>query len=387
MDEKQPAVPARNSHGGLGPVSHSISLRETFSCLSVMLRMEMRYVLNMFLMGRSRIWLSRWRHACAGMSDEGFRKAFGTEEQCRAALVRLRWPDGFVCPSCGHRGHCVLAGRGLYQCNRCKKQTSPTAGTIFHATKLPLTLWFAAIHLIVTAKNGISSVELGRRLGVKQPTALGHEAQDHGRVMARREGREAACGAGGDGRRLSRRQAFRQARPGCRRQDTLRRCGLDGFRGTPAQGEAGSRQGLSQAGDRALCPALAGGRGARSSPMASAVGGRSVEGTYAHRPVLTGSGPKAGRAASFKWVNTALSNIKCAITGTYRKIGPNHAERYPRQLRLALQSALSAPDHDPALRPQRRTNPTDALPHPHRRMRLTDKQELFYAGSSGIKWP
>ena len=96
-----------------------------------------------------------------GLSDVAFREAFGTEEQCRAALLRLRWPDGFVCPCCGHRGHCVLAGRGLYQCNRCKKQTSPTAGTIFHATKLPLTLWFAAIHLIVTAKNGISSVELG----------------------------------------------------------------------------------------------------------------------------------------------------------------------------------------------------------------------------------
>ena len=80
-----------------------------------------------------------------GLSDEAFREAFGTEEQCRTALVRLRWPDGFVCPCCGHREHCVLAGRGLY-CNRCKKQTSPTAGTIFHATKLPLTL--AAIHLI-----------------------------------------------------------------------------------------------------------------------------------------------------------------------------------------------------------------------------------------------
>ena len=81
----------------------------------------------------------------------------------------------------------MLAGRGLYQCNRCKKQTSPTAGTIFHATKLPLTLWFAAIHLIVTAKNGISSVELGRRLGVKQPTAwaVKHKIMA---VMARREG-------------------------------------------------------------------------------------------------------------------------------------------------------------------------------------------------------
>ena len=122
-----------------------------------------------------------------GLSDEAFREAFGTEERCRAALVRLRWPDGFVCPSCGHRGHCDLAGRGLYQCNRCKRQTSPTAGTIFHATKLPLTLWFAAIHLIVTAKNGASSVELGRRLGVKQPTAwsMKHKIMA---VMARREG-------------------------------------------------------------------------------------------------------------------------------------------------------------------------------------------------------
>ena len=45
------------------------------------------------------------------------------------------------------------------------------AGTIFHATKLPLTLWFLAIHLVVTAKNGISSIELGRRLGIKQSNA------------------------------------------------------------------------------------------------------------------------------------------------------------------------------------------------------------------------
>ena len=86
-----------------------------------------------------------------GLSDEAFREAFGTKEQCRAALVRLRWPDGFVCPCCGHREHCVLAGRGLYQCNRCKKQTSPTAGTIFHATKLPLTLWFQGCSTLITS--------------------------------------------------------------------------------------------------------------------------------------------------------------------------------------------------------------------------------------------
>ena len=99
----------------------------------------------------------------------------------------MRWPDGFVCPSCGHRGHCLLAGQELYQCNHCKRQTSPTAGTILHGTKLPLTLWFAAIHLIVTAKYGVTSVELGRRLGVRQPTAwaVKHKIMA---VMARREG-------------------------------------------------------------------------------------------------------------------------------------------------------------------------------------------------------
>ena len=182
-----------------------------------------------------------------GLSDVAFREAFGTEEQCRAALLRLRWPDGFVCPCCGHRGHCVLAGRGLYQCNRCKKQTSPTAGTIFHATKLPLTLWFAAIHLIVTAKNGISSVELGRRLGVKQPTAwaVKHKIMA---VMARREEETA----------LSGRIEMDDAYLGGVRSGGKRGRGAAGKtpfvaavstspEGPPAQAEAGAGQGLPQA--------------------------------------------------------------------------------------------------------------------------------------------
>jgi len=100
-----------------------------------------------------------------GLSEAEFQAAFGTEAQCRAVLERLRWPKGFLCPACGHAGRAWLGERRLYQCNRCKHQVSLTAGTIFHATKLPLTTWFLAIHLIVTAKNGISSVELGRRLG------------------------------------------------------------------------------------------------------------------------------------------------------------------------------------------------------------------------------
>jgi Transposase zinc-ribbon domain len=106
-----------------------------------------------------------------GLSEAAFRAAFGTEEQCRAVLEKLRWPKGFLRTACGHAGRAWRRERRLYPCHRCKHQVSLTAGTIFHATKLPLTTWFLAIHLLVTARNGLSSVELGRRLGVKPTTA------------------------------------------------------------------------------------------------------------------------------------------------------------------------------------------------------------------------
>ena len=112
-----------------------------------------------------------------------------------------------------------------------------------------------AIHLIVTAKNGISSVELGRRLGVKQPTAW---AVKH-KIMAVIRGGDGAYGAGRDGRRLSRRGALRrQAGPRRGGQDALRGGGLDQSRGAPTQAEAGAGQGLPQARDRAWRQALAG---------------------------------------------------------------------------------------------------------------------------------
>ena len=262
-----------------------------------------------------------------GLSDEAFREAFGTEEQCRSALVRLRWPGGFVCPCCGHREHCVLAGRGLYQCNRCKKQTSPTAGTIFHATKLPQTLWFAAIHLIVTAKNGISSVELGRRLGVKQPTAwaVKHKIMA---VMARREGETALTGrvemddaylggvrsGGKRGRGAAGKTPFVAAVSTSPegRPRKLKLAPLKGFR----------KREIARGAKHWLAPGAA--------VVTDGLGCWSAleEAACSHQAIRTGSGRQAARMASFKWVNTTLGNIKSAITGTYRKLGPDHAGRY-----------------------------------------------------------
>jgi ribosomal protein L37AE/L43A len=105
------------------------------------------------------------------LDEAEFRAAYGTEERCRAAVEELRWPEGFVCPVCGGREGTRLSTRPKMQCASCRHQVSATAGTIFAGTKLPLTRWFLAVRLIATAAEGITSVELGRRLGIKQTNA------------------------------------------------------------------------------------------------------------------------------------------------------------------------------------------------------------------------
>ncbi len=108
-----------------------------------------------------------------GLSESAFNKAYGSEEQCHAALVEWRWPNGFECPDCAGKAHCVVTRgmRKLFQCNACRKQTSVRAGTVFAASKLALRLWFAAMYHLTRSKQGISSLELSRRLGITQNAA------------------------------------------------------------------------------------------------------------------------------------------------------------------------------------------------------------------------
>ena len=131
-----------------------------------------------------------------GLSEPEFERLYGTEEQCRAAVVASRWPDGFVCSECGGTRHSVVKTRGLYQCSACRTQTSPIAGTIFAATKLKLRVWFRALYHLTQTKQGISSIELGRRLGVTQTTAwkIKHKL---GQVMLERDGAKRLAGVTG----------------------------------------------------------------------------------------------------------------------------------------------------------------------------------------------
>jgi len=90
---------------------------------------------------------------------------FSTEEACREYLFHLRWPDGFCCPRCSHSTAWTI-GKVLYQCTECHYKVSITAGTIFEGTRKPLTLWFRAIWLVTSSKNGASALGLQRILGL-----------------------------------------------------------------------------------------------------------------------------------------------------------------------------------------------------------------------------
>ena len=94
-----------------------------------------------------------------------FQAWFRTDGDCLDYLEWLRWPDGFVCPRCGHAGGWRVAD-GRLKCSACGRRTSPTAGTIFDKTRTPLTVWFAACWLFATQKDGISALSLKRSLEI-----------------------------------------------------------------------------------------------------------------------------------------------------------------------------------------------------------------------------
>src|SRR6202521_202858 len=101
-----------------------------------------------------------------------FQEAFPDEAACAAFLFDRRWPGGFVCPVCGRDRAAILKSRAhTYECLDCGRQTSLTAGTVMHRSKLPLTAWFWAAHLMSTHSNGMSARQLEDQLGVTYKTA------------------------------------------------------------------------------------------------------------------------------------------------------------------------------------------------------------------------
>ena len=261
-----------------------------------------------------------------GLSFVEFCRRYGTEEQCHAELIAMRWPDGFVCPKCGGREHSYTAVRRIFQCSACRKQTSVRAGTIFHKSSTPLTKWFLAMNLVTSAKNDVSSLELSRQIGVKWDTAwlikqklmevmrqrnsiykLGGNVQiDDAYLGGERPAKPGKSGRGAEGKLPF--VIAVETRDGKPIHMQLRR--VPGFtkEALEAYATANIEPGSWIISDGLNCFPGVKGAGVK------------------HLPIVTGGGRP--EHAFFKWVNIGLGNLKSAIVGTCRSFDEQHADRY-----------------------------------------------------------
>lgn len=258
----------------------------------------------------------------AGLSMPMFLKRYGTEDQCEAAVMAMRWPEGFRCPTCrDDRYATVRVGhRHLWQCHRCRHQTSLIAGTVFEATKLPLTNWFLAIYLVTQSKNAISALSLKRQLGVSYPTAwlVKHklmtvmaDVEEDRQLDGRIELDDAVLGGQRPGRRgvsgpnkVSFLAAVSTTDDGRPRYVKL----------TPLPSVAAESMGAWS--DRAL-----GDTAKVVSDGLPAIRKAMMNSRLDHTAIVTGSGKAAAQHPAFRWVNTVIGNAKRAISGTYHAFG------------------------------------------------------------------
>jgi transposase-like protein len=104
------------------------------------------------------------------LSLPDFARRFSSEEACLNAIFNARWPNGFICPKCGHNDGYRLNRRRIVQCTSCRRQSSITAGTLFHRTKIPLTCWFWIIFLVTQDKGSASCARIASLLRMHYTT-------------------------------------------------------------------------------------------------------------------------------------------------------------------------------------------------------------------------
>lgn len=264
-----------------------------------------------------------------GLSMAEFMECYGTEEKCHAALVASRWATGFVCPECGGSRHCTFERKGLqyWQCSACREQTTATCGTIFQATKLPLTTWFLAMHLLTQAKNNVSSLELKRHLGVRYKTAwllkqklmqVMSEREESRQLDGRVEIDDAYLGGelpgGKSGRGSENKVSFIAAVQTTDTGHPLWVC-LKKLEFTKEAIAQWAKKSLS-----ASAWVVSDGLWCFQAVTASGA---------AHERTVTGGGAASAKMETFRAVNTFLGNLKTAYSGTYHAFDfAKYAHRY-----------------------------------------------------------
>ncbi len=256
-----------------------------------------------------------------------FQRRFRTEPACEKHLYKLRWPEGFRCPRCGHDQCFNLPRRKLYQCKDCGHQTSVTAGTVMHRTRTPLRKWFWAIYLVASDKRGLSALQLSKKLAISYYVAwtMLHKIR---KAMADRNQRYQLRGVieidesfyggkkeGGDkrGRGTSKVPVMIEAST------------FEGKKGGRGLGFARMR--VIEHVDGETIKSVVGEDVAPGQKIVTdgwAAYNALRELGHEHAPEVSGSGANP----ALKWVHILASNSKAFLTGTFHGIGRKHLQSY-----------------------------------------------------------
>ena len=247
----------------------------------------------------------------------------GGEEQCHAAFVQMRWPDGFECLKCGGKRHIHFAPKRLFQCTACRVQTSAWAETILYKSRTPLCKWFLAMHVMTASKNDIAALELASQLDVKWNTAWLIKRK----LMKVMRQRNSIYKLAGD---MQIDDVYRGGKkPGKRERGAQNK--------TPFVSAVQTRDGRLIYSQRRAVIAFTKEAIKNYAARSIAAGSRVLSDGFACFDGIAEAGLEhivkiacGGRLndPNFNWVNTGLSNVKSAITGTLRSCDPQHAPGY-----------------------------------------------------------
>ncbi len=257
----------------------------------------------------------------ASLSLLEFQQKFMDEAACETHLFQKRWPDGFVCPRCGHTKYYYIKTRKHYECQQCSYQASLTAGTIMHKSKLPLHTWFWVIYLVVHDKRGRSALSLADLLQLNYRTAwrLLHKIRH---AMKERDANYKLSGmiemddayfgsprAGTDGRGTSKAKVSVAVKTDEKGNPVYIRMNVM---------EAVTSKELLRIAEECIVP---------GSTILS-------DGLYAYRKLNenynhTGKEKSSAGEGFLKWVHIVISNAKSFVLGTYHGgLGQDHLQAY-----------------------------------------------------------
>ena len=273
-----------------------------------------------------------------GRSLLEFQRELFTEEACVQHLQKMRWPDGFRCPRCGHNETWFIRTRNILDCKSCRAKISLTTGTIFHKTRTPLVKWYWLIYHMAMYKVGVSISEMQRLLEISDYKTAWLMAHKVRKAMADRDAGYSLAGL------IEMDDSFFGPRGHIRGRGSERKstvlCAVSLYRDRNGKERPGFAHmkvvGNASAGtiQSFLARLGYGPTSEESQSLLEAIRtdgwrsyGKAIKGNnLTHYKVVLRDPQAAGRL--LPWIHRIISNVKAVIRGAHRGVSEKHLQSY-----------------------------------------------------------